>query len=166
MGEPAILGTKLEREIKDTVLMTGDMTGGKIMPGTIRAAMWTNGAMLLVTAIPTALTLRAVIRAQVVKKATVLGWEAMVEKLRALIPLRLLELVRKAEDANRDEEALYGLMEDISPGVEATGDGVKRAWRVGSSSYGLQWHQMEYETEAVEQGLRTMENGYGFESLD
>jgi len=39
--------------------------------------------------------------------AIVSGWEAMVEKPRAPIPLRLLELVQKAEDANRDEEALY-----------------------------------------------------------
>lgn len=101
------------------------------MSGIIKAAMWTNGVMLLVTAIPAALTLRAVMRAQVVKKAIVSGWEAMVEKLRELILLRLLELVQKAEDANRDEEALYELMEDISLGVEATGDdGVKRAWRV------------------------------------
>lgn len=52
MGEPAILGMKLEREIKDAVLVTGDIIGGKIMPGIIRAAMWTNGAMLLVTTVP------------------------------------------------------------------------------------------------------------------
>lgn len=39
--------------------------------------------------------------------AIVSGWEAMVERPRAPIPLRLLELVQKAEDANRDEEALY-----------------------------------------------------------
>ena len=93
MGEPAILDMKLERGIKDAVLMTGDMIGGKIMSGIIRAAIWTNGAMLLVTAIPAALTLQEVMRAQVVKKAIVSGWEAMIEKLRALIPLRLLELV-------------------------------------------------------------------------
>ena len=92
MGEPAILDMKLERGIKDAVLMTGDMIGGKIMSGIIRAAIWTNGAMLLVTAIPAALTLQEVMRAQVVK-AIVSGWEAMIEKLRALIPLRLLELV-------------------------------------------------------------------------
>ena len=50
MGEPAILDMKLEREIKDAMLMTGDMIGGKIMSGIIRAVMRTNGAMLLVTA--------------------------------------------------------------------------------------------------------------------
>lgn len=128
MGEPAILGMKLEWEIKDAVLMTGDMIGGKIMLGIIRVAVWTNGAMLLVMATPAALTLRGVMRAQVVKKAIVSGWEAMVEKLRALIPLRLLELVQKAGDANRGEEVLYELMEDISLEVEAAGDdGVKRA---------------------------------------
>jgi hypothetical protein len=38
---------KLEREIKDAVLMTGDIIGGKIMLGIIEAVMWTNGAMLL-----------------------------------------------------------------------------------------------------------------------
>lgn len=136
IGEPAILGMKLEWEIKDVVLMTGDMIGGNIMSGIIRAAVWTNGAMLLVTAIPAALTLRGVMRAQVVKKAIVSGWEAMVEKLRALIPLRLLELVQKAEDANRDEEVLYELMEDIGLEVEAAGDdGVKR---VESSLHGVQ----------------------------
>ena len=43
---------KLEREIKDVVLMSGDIIGGKIMPGTIRAVMWTNGAMLLVMTVP------------------------------------------------------------------------------------------------------------------
>ena len=43
---------KLEREIKDVVLMSGDIIEGKIMPGTIRAVMWTNGAMLLVTTVP------------------------------------------------------------------------------------------------------------------
>ena len=69
-------------------------------------------------------------------------------------------------------------MEDINLGVEATGDdGVKRAWRVESSLHGLQWNRMEDEegserevsremTEAVEQGLRTMENEYEFERLD
>ena len=93
MGEPAILDMKIEREIKDAMLMTGDMIGRKIMSGIIRAAMWTNGAMLLVTAIPAALSLRAVMRAQVAKKAILSGWEAMIERLSALISLRLLELV-------------------------------------------------------------------------
>lgn len=65
----------------------------------------------------------------------------MVEKPRALIPLRLLELVQEAEGANRDEEALYELTVDTSLGVEATGDdGVKRAWHVESSLHGVQWY--------------------------
>ena len=69
---------KLEPEIKDAVLMTGDIIGGKIMLGIIRAVTWTNGAMLLVTT---------------GDYAIVSGWKAMVEKPRAPIPLRLLELV-------------------------------------------------------------------------
>ena len=128
------------------------------MSGIIKAAMWMNGAMLLATAIPAALALRAVMRARVVKKAMVSGWEAMVEKLRELILLRLLELVQRAEDANRDEEALYELMEDIGLGVEDTGDdGVKRAWRVESSLHGLQWHRIENEegNEGDDRGRRT-----------
>ena len=151
MGEPAILGLELEREIKDTVSITGDMIGRKIMSGIIRAAMWTNGAMLLVTAIPVALTLRAAMRAQVAKKAIVSGWEAMIEKLRALIPPILLKLAQKAEDANRDEQALYELMEDISLGVEATGDdGAKRVWLAESSLHELQWHRTDDEEEGSE----------------
>ena len=74
MGEPAILGMKLEWEIKDAVLMIGDMIGWQIMSGIIRAVMWMNGAM---SAIPAALTLRTVMRAQVARKAIVSGWEAI-----------------------------------------------------------------------------------------
>ena len=70
------------------------------MLGIIRAVMWTNGAMSLVTTVPCSPDSTG-------DYAIVSGWEAMVEKPRAPIPLRLLELVQKAEDANRDEEALY-----------------------------------------------------------
>lgn len=58
---------KLEPEIKDAVLMTGDIIGGKIMLGIIRAVMWTNGAMLLVTTGDYAIVSR---------------WKAMLEKPR------------------------------------------------------------------------------------